>query len=276
MKGPTARARVIKRVKSLYKRAFFNQYNLILLGGTALFALTTFSWLPLLVGGGLEVLWMVLGPDTTLFKRWVARQESREEQERLKKQAAEALEVLGEEYVNRFAGLQQLGEDIRQLADENPSLETSLIQDEMTKLGEMMHVFLQMAVLHQRLRGYLRENSETDIRRDMAQCEKAMRGETSREVQASLEQSLALAQKRMRQHGNIEASFKALSVKMDTLEKSFRYLKSHIVAIGTREELSNEIATLISGVESVETRSSETDDLLTDLRAATRLRVAAK
>lgn len=268
MKRPSPVKQAVARKVGLYKRAFWNQYNLILLGAAGLFAVTTFSWLPLLLGAGIEVLWMTLGPDTSLFKRWVARQESKEAQERLKKQAAEALETLSEDYIRRFATLQEIGEEITRLADQNPSLETELVREEMDRLGQLLHVFLQMATNHQRLRRYLQDNSETDIRRDIAQCEKALRSETDREVQESLKQSLQLAEKRMRQHASIEASYKALSVKMDTLEKSFRYLKSHVVAIGTREELSDEITNLISGVETVASLTSETDDLLDELRGA--------
>ncbi len=274
-----AEARELIRVgraptESLYKRAFWNQYNLIMLAGAGLFALTTWTWLPLLVGGGIEALWMTFGPDAKLFRRWVVKQEGKEKQEALRRAAAAALESLGSQYVDRFAELEQTAEEVRGLAEDNPSLETSLIQDELDKLGQMLHVFLQMAVSHQRLHAYLSENSEVEIRRDIAQCEKALRSEESPQVQESLRQGLSLAEKRMRQHTHIESEFKSLSVRMDTLEKSMRYLKSHIVAISTREELSDEIGNLITGVGAAESISSETEDMLAELRA-NRLRQAA-
>ncbi len=274
-----AEARELIRVgraptESLYKRAFWNQYNLILLAGAGLFAITTWTWLPLLVGGGIEALWMTFGPDSRLFRRWVVKQEGKEKQEALKKAAAAALESLGGQYIDRFSELERTAEEVRTLAEENPSLETSLIQDELDKLGQMLHVFLQMAVSHQRLHVYLSENSEVDIRRDIAQCERALRSEESPQVQESLRQGLGLAEKRMRQHAHIESEYKSLSVRMDTLEKSMRYLKSHIVAISTREELSDEIGNLITGVGAAESISSETEDMLAELRAS-RLRQQA-
>ena len=66
---------------------------------------------------------------------------------------------------------------------------------------------------------------------------------------------------------------KVLSVKMDTLEKSFRYLKSHVIAISSQEELAKEIDELINGVEAVEEIGSDTEGVLDDL---TRARAAAK
>lgn len=254
--------------KSLLRRAFANQYNYILLAGAGLFALATFSWLPLLVGAGVETLWLTLGADSSLFRRWVALQEGAEKQRALEEQAAGALQALGPGYVRRFQELEELSREISRMAAENPSLETSLIQDEMDKLGRLLHSFLQMALVHQRLARYLDENSETEIQRDINHYERALAGEKDREVQITLRQSLALAQKRMQQQGGIVSAFKLVSLKMDILEKAFRYLRSHILGIGKREELTAEIDELIVGVESVEQLSAETSPLIDELAGA--------
>lgn len=257
-----------KRKKSLFRRAFANQYNFILLGGAGLFALATFSWLPLLVGAGVEALWLALGADSALFRRWVEKQETAEERAALERQAALALAQLEPAYVARFRQLEALGQEIQQMAGDNPSLETSLIQDEMSKLGRLLHSFLAMASMHQRLSRYMAENSDTEIQRDINRLERALAGERNREVQASLRQNLALAEKRLRQQANIAAAFKVVSIKMDTLEKAFRYLRSHILGIGKREELTQEIDGLILGVESVEELSAETAPLMDELSGA--------
>jgi len=254
--------------KSILRRAFANQYNAILLGGAGLFALVTFSWLPLLIGAGVETLWLVLGADTPFFKQWVAQQEEGEAKEELAKQAALALKTLKPSYVDRFRALEQMAQDINRMADDNPSLETDLVASEMNKLGKLLDAFLQMALMHQRLSTYMAQNNETEIQRDINRCEQSLAAERDREVKASLQQSLALAQKRMKQHADIESAYKVVSVKMDTLEKSFRYLRSHILAIGKREELTEEIDGLIHGVESVEALNAETDPLIEELAAA--------
>ena len=68
---------------SIWKRAFFNQYNYILLGAGVVFAAATGSWLPAVVGLGAEILWMTLGVDTVPFRRWVAKQEAAENAQRV-------------------------------------------------------------------------------------------------------------------------------------------------------------------------------------------------
>ena len=250
----------VRKKPSLFRRAFWNQYNFILLGAAGLFSVVTFTWIPLLLGAGVEALWLVLGSDSTPFKRWVAIQENLEDKERLKRKAAEALTTLEPSYLQRFHALEQVSERIQQLAKENPSLETQLIQGEMDKLGKLLHSFLEMAVTHQRLGHYLGDNDENDLRRDIEATERALRNEQDRQVVDGLRQGLALAQKRLKQHQAIEANYRALGVKMDTLDKSFRYLESHVVAISERQQLSEEIDELILGVDAVNDLASETGE----------------
>ncbi len=262
--------------KSVFRRAFANQYNYILLAGAGLFALATFSWLPLLVGAGVETLWLTLGADSSLFRRWIAIQEGKEEKEALERQAASTLSTLEPGYVARFRELEALGREIQAMAADHPSLEVALLQDEMNKLGRLLHSFLMMALMHQRLGRTIEENVETEIQRDIARYERALASETDRDVQASLRQSLALAEKRIRQHQSIESAFKVVTLKMDTLEKAFSYLRSHILGIGKREELSAEIDDLVRGVESVAQLSAETEPLIDELRGARAARAAGQ
>ena len=252
--------------RSLLSRAFHNQYNYIWMGAAALFSIVTFTWIPALIGGGVEALWLVLGADSSPFKRWVAIQESLEEREALQKRAKEALGQLEPEYLARFQDLEAVSERIQSLAKENPTFETQLIQSEMDKLGKLLHSYLDMAITHQRLGHYLRDNHENDIRRDVEATERAMKNEQNAEVLAGLRQSAALAQKRLKQHQSIEASYRLLGVKMDNLDQAMRYLESHVVQIGRSEELTQQIDELVLGVDAVSDIADETEGTLLELK----------
>ena len=250
---------------SLFQRAFWNQYNFIMIGAAGLFSIVTFTWIPLLLGAGAEVLWLTLGSDSAPFKRWVAIQEGLEAQERLKQHAEACLGALDPPYLKRFNELEQVSERIQALAKENTSLETQLIQGEMDKLGKLLHSFLDMAITHQRLGHYLAGNDENELLRDIEATERALRNEQNSEVTAGLRQGMALAQKRLKQHQSIEASYRLLGVKMDTLDKSFRYLESHVVAISEREQLTQEIDELILGVDAVSEIGGEMEGTLKEI-----------
>lgn len=262
-------------MRRLWRRAFLNQYNLILLSGSALFSMTTQSIVPALVGVGAEVLWLVLGADSQAFRRYAAAKDQEEQRQLLQKQAQAAFQLVGPEDQARYLALQEMCGEIQSLAKDNPSLSGDLLAGELRKLEGLQLAFLQMGVLRGRLLSYLRENPEEEIQFDIAHCEAELKAEDHPEVATSLQQSLALSRKRMSQHKSISASFRALEVKMDTLEKTFRYLKSHIVQIGKPQELADEIEDLISGVDSVEQLNAATDQLLLELRGATSGAVAA-
>ncbi len=264
-----------KKTPGLFKRAFANQYNYILLGAAGAFAIATFSWLPLVIGAGVEALWLVLGADSVPFRRWVLAQETKEAQEAMVRQAETALKQLESAYVERFDELRRQSEEIQKLGEQNTSLEARLIESEMAKLGRLLHAFLQMATVHQRLERFLGESDVAEIQHEIERVQNQLRKEQNREIAASLRQNLGLAEKRLRQHTRISDMHRLLAVKMDTLEKSFNYLRSHIVGVGTREELAEEIDGLILGVESVENMSEETSGLLTDLERARVTRAAS-
>jgi hypothetical protein len=63
---------------------------------------------------------------------------------------------------------------------------------------------------------------------------------------------------------------------MDTLEKSFRYLRSHVIGMGSQEELAREIDDLITGVEVVEDLDTETEGRLRDIGLARAARQGQK
>lgn len=251
--------------RSIWSRAFWNQYNLILLGGAGLFAVATWSWLPLLVGAGAEALWMVLGADSRLFRRWVEKQEKEEQRKLLAARSQSTLATLKQGYVERYEDLRHLAAEIERLARENPSLEARLVEKEMDKLGQILQTFVEMAALHQRYARFLIDNPERDMQRDIENAERAIERESDRVVKRGLQQSLGLARKRLAQRARIEATHRLLGVRMDTLEKSMRYLQSHIISIGRAEELSEEIQTLLTGVESVEALNLDVDRLLGDM-----------
>lgn len=260
--------------RSLFHRAFWNQYNFILMGGAALFSIATWTWIPLMLGTGVEALWLFLGADSSPFKRWVAIQESQEERDRLAAHAKEAIGALEPTYLARFKELSSCSERIQKLATANPSLETRLIQGEMDKLGQLLHAFIDMAATHQRLGRYLIDNDENDLRRDMEATERALKNEQNAAVVSNLKQGQALAQRRLKQHQSIEANWRALGVKMDTLEKSFRYLESHVVAISERQQLSDELDELVVGVEAASDLQTETTRSLEDIEITLKQRQA--
>jgi hypothetical protein len=264
-----------RKPRSVFGRALLNQYNYIFLGGVGLFSVASGSWLPAIIGAGAEVLWAVLGADSQGFRRWAELQERKEKKERQQTEARALVATLDQDYVTRWQALKDLADEIQTLARENEGLETALLQSEMAKLDELLGSFVKMAANHQRLMRYLQHNPVAEVERDIARAQRALRQEGDPRVQASLKQALALAQKRLKQHEQIEGAWKALSVQMDTLEKAFDYLKSHILGIGTGAELAEELDNLVTGVATVSELEASTNELMGELHAHAAAKVVA-
>lgn len=252
--------------KEIYKRAFFNQYNMILLAGAGLFALTTGTIIPILIGGGVEALWMVFGPDTDFFHRWAEKQLNKEEAEQLRKELDDASKTLDSRTLERFEALRYEASEISRLAAENPGTGTQLVAGEMDKLGQLLRSFVRLSVTRARLGSFLEETSEREIEREITEHTRRLEREKNNTLRQSLERSLGLAEKRLKQHQTIKSSWEAIGLQLDNIEKSFGYLKSCIINASGTEEFSSELDDLIDGVDAAEQTYAETGELMSDLR----------
>jgi hypothetical protein len=253
----------------LLRRAVLNRYNVILVAGVGALAVATGAWLPIAIGAGAEVLWLVLGAGSRPFRRWAEKQQVREGEARMMRELDPA-------YVNRYRVLCQTSAEIQKLAAENQGFEASLLNDEMAKLGQLLSSFLQMCVSYQKLTRYLGQTQAAQIEYDIAQCQRALTGEKDPRVQTSLEQALSLGQKRLQQHQQIAGAHKALGVQMLTLEKALDYLKSNVIGMGTREELAKELDGLVNGIASAAELDAYTSDFQEELGPARRAKAARR
>ena len=87
--------------------AFYSQYNLILLGGSALFSLASASSLPLAIGCGLELCWLGLGSRLPTFRRRVDSRTESERRARLDEEVLLAMRSLDAEHTARLMALTQ-------------------------------------------------------------------------------------------------------------------------------------------------------------------------
>src|SRR6187549_3235107 len=92
---------------SYLSSAFYSQYNLILLGGSALFSLASASPLPLLVGVAAEALWLGLGSRLPAFRRKVEQAADSERRARLDDEVMSGMRSLAPEHTARVLAIGQ-------------------------------------------------------------------------------------------------------------------------------------------------------------------------
>jgi hypothetical protein len=230
----------------LLRRAFFNQYNLILLGGAGAFALALPSYWPLAAAGVGEVVWITIGAGSAWWRGVVERQQSRELQAHNADTRSMAAAGLAPHYATRLKALEGLSREIRRLVIDR-GLDPSPLDREGRGLDAMLLVFVKIATLHHQLDHFAGAGSVGHVEQELMRLGQQLADEKDMSVRLTLRQALTLGQRRLKQHEQIDSQRRALGIKLNTLEMSFDYLRSHVFGGSSAEELALALDELAAG-----------------------------
>jgi hypothetical protein len=228
------------------RRAFFNQYNVILLGGAVAFAAATMSVWPLLAAAGAEVMWLMIASTSTPFRRWAGEQAAQELQTQNAALRTAATRTLEPVYAERVGVVETMASDIRRMVKER-SLDPAPLDRPDRGLDALLMLFVKMAALHQQLTRFSGSVNTAHVEAEIVRLGQAVGEEKDPSVKLSLRQALAIGQRRLKQHEVIESQRRAVGVKMTTLEMSFDYLRSHVFGGTTPHELAAEMDEVAAG-----------------------------
>jgi hypothetical protein len=252
---------------SLVKYAFLNQYNIIALLGAVGLALALGSWLPVAAALAGELLWVFVAPSTETFRRWANVQVAGEKHNLRQSETAQATRRLDEAYAARVSQLGRIIDEIRRLAAER-EIHPSVFDRDGDRLQALVQTFIQMATLHQRLVRFLAGSQTTNLEEELARLGREMSAEKDAGVRLTLRQTLTVAQRRLKQHEQIDGTRRALEAKMQTLEMSLDYVRSQIFAGGAEADLDHQLDELQATVSFLPDLEAEATATLASARAA--------
>jgi hypothetical protein len=252
---------------SLLKYAFRNQYNVIALLGAGGLSLALWSWIPAAAGVVGEMLWLVVAPSTKPFQRWAVAQAAGERQNQRQAQTAQAARKLDDAYTGRVNQLGQVIDEIRRLAAD-AGMNPAVFDRGGDRLQALVATFIQMAMLHQRLVRFLGSSQTSNLEEEVARLGHQMTTEKDAGVRLTMRQTLTVAQRRLKQHEQIDGTRRALEAKMQTMEMSLDYLRSQIFAGGAEADLENQLDELAATVSFLPDLEAEATATIASARAA--------
>jgi hypothetical protein len=260
--------------------AFSLQYNVILLGGSALLSLTAASPYPLAVGLAGELVWLTLAPNLPAFRRWVDARRGGAQGVAAQPAGAYGAGAYG-------AGIHALGaprtapaltsgtKDIEPLAAESarvsvpPPLDAAhsarLAQLERViaevrgigadsgdpdfdraaaKLELLLPEFRKLAAHHQRLLRFLEEVRKPELEAEIAELGRAFAAETDLGLRLTLRQARTQAERRLEQRARILATSRAAEIKLGTIERSIGHCRG--LSLVSARELAEEAESLVA------------------------------
>jgi len=243
------------------KSGFWLQYNVILLAGAFFFAVALGSWTPVIVGAMAEMVWLALATSPIIHQKI----EQRRAALRSAGYAAadgEQLRGLRPEYVSRFERLMRVVDQIRRARLDLAGVSPGELEGAIDKLDHVQRSFLRLAVIHQRGTKFLHAMPVADLERETARIGAAIAEERDLSIRMALRQSLALAQRRIRQREQMVITRRTVELQMATMEQAFLYLDSVVLDGGSAFELKEEIDAFTVPITTVDGLEAEADRTL--------------
>jgi len=234
-----------------FKEAFQSQYNLILLAACAGFALVSRSWLPVILGGGLELMYLSLLPQNPRFQRLIRSRkygrEKRESEERLRKLARR----LPDDARRRYRALEALCAQIRDNYAQLSSTSQIFVRQVEERLEGLLQGVLRLLVAAQQHVDYLRAASPEGIEREIHHLEESF-ASAPQKVQEINQRRVEILRKRLEKYGKISENYQVIQAQCAALEDVLALIRDQSVTLKDPQQVSDQISGLLRDVEQTE------------------------
>jgi hypothetical protein len=204
--------------------AFYSQYNLILLGGSALFSVASASPLPLLLGAAAELAWLSLGPRLPAFRRHVDSRAAGEHRARLDDEVMTGMRSLSPEHTSRLLALGQNITWISMRADDLASAPEE--RGALLELESLRPAFMRLCSLRERIGQRLEEMHASPPEQQVAELSRAYAAEKDLALRFTLHQAIKLAQKKIEQQYRLAEVLRQVEHKLSLVEHSLAHLRT--------------------------------------------------
>jgi hypothetical protein len=247
--------------KNYVSTALYSQYNVILLGGSALFSLASASALPLAAGVVGELLWLSLGPRLPAFRRHVDQHADSERRARLDDQIMHGMRSLAPANTLRLLAV---GQSISWIVmNAEASAAGAAERAVLVELDGLRAGFLRWCQLQERLGQRLEELRLAPPEHEVARLSQAYAAEKDLGLRFTLHQAIKLAQRKIDQQAHLVAAQRQIELELSLLEQSLVHLKNQQQLGVAWPELARDVQGLLNhaaGVAALEAELGEAHD----------------
>src|SRR5438128_8909592 len=184
---------------SYVKEAFHLQYNWIALAGAGAFALISGSFLPIVLAGGLELMYLAIVPQNWRFQRLVRSWQLSELQKQHQQTLNEMLRSLPPEMQSRYIHSAQVCSSIRSNFAQFSSTSQIFLQQIDSRLRGLLTGYARLLLAAAQQKQYMKITDENDIKREIAGLQKALSAD-SQKVQDINKKRIEILTKRLEKY----------------------------------------------------------------------------
>ncbi len=236
---------------SYVKEAFHWQYNLIGLGGLAAFALLSASALPLVLGAGLELIYLSTIPRNSRFQRLVRSWKYAAEKSRRETKLQALLQELPPPLRARYNALNEKCLAIRANYRRLSSTSQMLAAQMEGRLQGLMQAYLRLLGTAHQHHDYLRSTDPDAIKREAAQLQRTQQSD-SPQVQEINRKRIEILNKRLEKFQKIRENCDVIDAQCAAIEDVLELTRDQSVTMRDPQQVSDQLDSLVRDVEQTE------------------------
>lgn len=249
---------------SYVKEAFKLQYNWIVLAGVIAFGLISGSLLPIILAGGLELMYLATVPHNERFQRLVRSWKFAEQQRKKQQQLGEMLRTLPSEMQSRYVHSAQICGAIRSnFAQFSPTSQIFLQQID-TRLQGLLMGYARLLLAAAQQQQYMRTTDPGEFKREIAGLQKAM-GNDPPKVQEINQKRIEILSKRQEKFVKISENRKVVEAQLSVVEDVLMLVRDQSVTMRDPQQVSDRLDSLVCDVEQTEQTVQQVEAVFSEL-----------
>ena len=242
------------------KEAAKLQYNWIALAGIAGFAVISGSALPLLLGAGIELMYLAVVPQNARFQRLVRSWKYADEKRRHEQQLDRMFQEIPTEMRVRYADLDQICTAIRENYSRLSSTSQIFAQQMEDRLHGLMQAYVRLLHAAWQHREYLRTTDLRIVERELAQLQKEQESDAPK-VQEINKKRIEILTKRVEKFKKIRENCEVIDAQCAAVEDVLGLIRDQSVTMRDPQQMNDHLESLVHDVEQTEETVREVESI---------------
>lgn len=246
------------------KAAFHWQYNWISLAGAVAFAIISGTALPILLAGGLELMYLALVPQNSRFRRLVRSWQLADEQLKHQQKLNEMLRNLSPEMQSRYVHCAQICGSIRNNFAQLSAQSQIFLEQIDKRLQGLLTGYARLLFALAQQQQYLQTTGQDQIKREIASLQKTLSNEPQR-VQEINQKRIEILNKRLEKFDKITENRKVVDAQCAAVEDVLMLVRDQSVTMRDPQQVSDRLDSLVHDVEQTEQNVQQMETIFSDL-----------
>jgi|SRR5580704_1405475 hypothetical protein len=233
------------------KEAFHLQYNWIAMVSAGAFALLSGSFLPIILAGGLELMYLAIVPQNWRFQRLVRSWKFSEQQQKQQQQLGDLLRLLPADLQSRYIHAAQVCGSIRTNFAQFSSTSQIFLQQIDTRLQGLLNGYARLLSSAAQQQQYLRTAEQDGIKHEIASLQKSLSSDPAK-VQEINKKRIEILTKRLEKFEKISENRKVVDAQCSAVEDVLMLVRDQSVTMRDPQQVSERLDSLVKDVEQTE------------------------